>query len=81
MEWDLGKNKLKYNKMSKPIFYDCITNEGNKSININNIASIESINNKTIITLNVKRESETNISFEVNLSWADVSSAVKSLTL
>ena len=67
--------------MSKPIFYDCITNEGNKSINIENIASIENINNKTIITLNVKRESNTNISFEINLPWANVTSEVKSLTL
>lgn len=41
--------------MSKPIFFDCITNEGNKSINIENIALIENINNKTIITLNVKK--------------------------
>lgn len=67
--------------MSKPIFYDCLTNEGNKSINIENIASIENINNKTIITLNVKRDSETNISFEVNLPWANVASSVKALTL
>jgi hypothetical protein len=29
--------------MSKPIFFDCITNEGNKSINIENIALIENI--------------------------------------
>jgi len=67
--------------MNKTIFYDCLTNEGNKSINIENIASIENINNKTIITLNVKRDSETNISFEVNLPWANVASAVKALTL
>jgi len=67
--------------MSKPIFYDCITNAGNKSINIENIASIENINNKTIITLNVKRDSETNISFEVNLPWENVASDVKALTL
>ncbi|MDA9056829.1 hypothetical protein OAC97_03980 [Flavobacteriaceae bacterium] len=67
--------------MSKPIFYDCLTNAGNKSINIENIASIENINNKTIITLNVKRDSETNISFEVNLPWENVASAVKALTL
>lgn len=67
--------------MSKPIFFDCITNEGNKSINIENIALIENINNKTIITLNVKKSSETNISFEVNLPWEYVASSVKALTL
>lgn len=67
--------------MSKPIFFDCITNEGNKSINIENIALIENINNRTIITLNVKKSSETNISFEVNLPWEYVASSVKALTL
>ena len=66
--------------MSKPIFFDCITNEGNKSINIENIALIENINNKTIITLNVNKNSEKNISFEVNLPWEYVSSSVKALT-
>ncbi len=67
--------------MSKPIFFDCITNEGNKSINIENIALIENINNKTIITLNVKKNSEKNISFEVNLPWEYVASSVKALTI
>ncbi len=67
--------------MKKTIFYDCLTNEGNKSINIDNIASIENINNRTIITLNVKRNAETNISFEVKLPWENVASDIKSLTL
>ena len=67
--------------MSKPIFYDCLTNEGNKSINIENIATIENINNKTVMTLNVMREAGTNIFFEINLPWANVASKVKSLTL
>lgn len=67
--------------MKTPIFYECITNEGNKSINIENIASIENLNNKTIMTLNVKKESGVNISFEVNQSWDLVASDVKALTL
>ncbi len=67
--------------MSKPIFYNCLTNEGNKSINIENIASIENINNRTIMTLNVKRENETNISFIVNLPWDSVASDVNTLAL
>ncbi len=52
--------------MSKPIFYDCITNEGNKSINIENIALIEHLNSKTIMTLDITKESGVNISFQVN---------------
>ncbi|MDC1539281.1 hypothetical protein N8480_01280 [Flavobacteriaceae bacterium] len=58
--------------MSKPIFYDCITNEGNKSINIENIASIEHLNSKTIMTLDITKESGVNISFEVNYPYLDV---------
>ena len=67
--------------MSKPIFYNCTTTEGNKSINIKSIASIENINNKTIMTLNAKRESGNNISFEINLSWANVVSEINSLII
>ena len=67
--------------MSKSKFYDFSTNEGMKSINIDNIASIESLNNKTIMTLNVKKENGINISFEVNLPWSTVSSEVHTRAL
>jgi len=65
----------------KTKFYECITDEGNKIINVENIASVENINNRTVMTLNIKKEKDINVSFVVNLPWATVASAVQSLGL
>ena len=65
----------------KTKFYECITDEGNKIINVENIASVENINNRTVMTLNVKKENDVNVSFVVNLPWASVASAVQVLGL
>lgn len=48
--------------MNKTKFYEIKTNEGRKSINVDNIASIEDIYNIGIkITLNVKDENGINL--------------------
>lgn len=49
----------------KTKFYTCKTPEGDKTINISNIALIEKIQGDMYITLNVKTNKETNISFKV----------------
>jgi aspartyl aminopeptidase len=49
----------------KTKFYTCQTPEGAKTINISNIALIEKVHGETIITLNVKKNHETNVSFKV----------------
>ena len=53
--------------MTKPIFCNMPTDQGYKYVNISNIASIDSINNKTFVTLNVKDKENIYISFFVNL--------------
>jgi len=55
--------------MTKPIFCNMPTDQGYKYVNISNIASIDSINNKTFVTLNVKNKENIYISFFVNLDW------------
>lgn len=67
--------------MTKTKFYSIPTNEGMKSVNIDNIASIEHLNNKTIMTLNVTKENGTNISFEVNYPYLDVVNDIEKLRI
>ena len=62
--------------MKESKFYDVITESGNKTINVNNIALIEDFNNNTRITLNVKNENGNYISFIVNSSWSTVASGI-----
>ena len=62
--------------MKESKFYDVITEAGNKTINVNNIALIEDFNNNTRITLNVKNENGNYISFIVNSSWSTVASEI-----
>ena len=62
--------------MKESKFYDVITESGVKTINVNNIALIESVNNGTKITLNVKNEDGNNISFIVNLSYSLIASQI-----
>ena len=62
--------------MKESKFYDVITESGNKTINVNNIALIEDFNNNTRITLNVKNENGNYISFIVNSSWSTVASEI-----
>lgn len=54
------------------------TPQGMKMININNIASIEHIHNKTIVTLNVKRDNEF-ISFEATLTWGVLTGQIQAM--
>lgn len=67
--------------MTKTKFYSCKTNEGSKMINISNIASIEDINDEIVITLNVKKNKETNVSFIANESWHKISREIEILTI
>ncbi len=62
--------------MKESKFYDVTTESGVKTINVNNIALIESVNNGTKITLNVKNEDGNNISFIVNLSYNLIASQI-----
>jgi hypothetical protein len=62
--------------MKESKFYDVITESGVKTINVNNIALIESVNNGTKITLNVKNEDGNNISFIINLSYSLIASQI-----
>ncbi len=67
--------------MTKIKFYSCKTKEGDKMINISNIASIENIDNETVITLKVKKDKETNVSFIVNDSWTSATRNIESLII
>lgn len=62
--------------MKESKFYDIISESGNKTINVNNIALIENINNQTKITLNIKNDTGNNISFTVNLPYSQISSEI-----
>ena len=62
--------------MAESKFYDLLTKTGNVSININNIASIESLNFGTRIILNVTDKNGTNISYETNRAYAHVASEI-----
>jgi hypothetical protein len=66
-------------KVSK--FYDVQTNNGYKTININNIALIESSGIRTKITMDIKDENGNEISFNTILPWATISSNIKHLDL
>lgn len=62
--------------MKESKFYDIISESGNKTINVNNIALIENINNQTKITLNIKNDTGNNISFTVNLPYSQIASEI-----
>lgn len=62
--------------MNKSKFYDVTTQSGVKTINVNNIALIENVNNGTKITLNVKNEAGNNISFIAKLSYDIIASEI-----
>lgn len=62
--------------MNKSKFYDVTTESGVKTINVNNIALIENVNNGTKITLNVKNEAGNNISFIAKLSYDIIASEI-----
>ncbi|APY12169.1 hypothetical protein BWZ22_13510 [Seonamhaeicola sp. S2-3] len=65
----------------KTKFITYLTEDGNKTFNVSNVALIENKNGKTQITLNIKQESDTNVSFSINQSWDKVASEIESLTL
>ena len=65
--------------MKKSKFYDFLTKQGNKTINVNNIASIEALPIGTKITLNVKDVNGQYISYLSNLPWSSVASDIKFL--
>lgn len=63
--------------MKESKFYDFPTKQGNKTVNINNIAAIEDLPIGTKITMNVKDENGEYISYIANLPWSSVASDVK----
>jgi len=65
--------------MAKAKFCTWPTNEGMKTVNINNIALIEKFDSGTYVTMNIVRD-EKNITYIVNLPWPDVASEVEMLS-
>lgn len=65
--------------MKNTKFYDFKTKQGNRTVNINNVASIEDLPIGVKIILNVKDENGQYISFTADLSWSKVSSDIKFL--
>lgn len=59
-------------------FIDIPSDEGMKSVNVEDIAIVEEINGLTIVTLSVKKEKDVNISFNALLPWAYLSANIKS---
>jgi hypothetical protein len=68
-------------KFGNSKFYDIKTDEGLKSINVDNIASVEDIFNHGIkITLNVKDEKGINLSFIAkSINYQSVLSVIKTI--
>lgn len=67
--------------MTKAKFYNFITDDGVRMININNIASIEDIGNEGIrVTLDTKLEKDINVSFIANLPWPQVTGEIKNMS-
>jgi hypothetical protein len=63
--------------MNESKFYDLPTNQGNKTVNIDNIALIEDLKIGTKITMNVRDENGQYLSFIANLPWSRVASDIK----
>lgn len=63
--------------MNESKFYNLPTNQGSKSVNINNIAIIEDLKIGTKITMNVKDENGQYLSFLANLPYSRVASDIK----
>ena len=65
--------------MKESKFYDVQTTNGNKTININNVALIESSGIGTKITMDVKDENGNHISFNTILPWSTIASEISDL--
>jgi hypothetical protein len=63
--------------MNESKFYDLPTNQGNKTVNIDNIALIEDLKIGTKITMNVRDKNGQYLSFIANLPWSRVASDIK----
>jgi len=62
------------------MFYDLLTETGNVTINIKNIASIEDTRFYTKIILNITDEKGSYICYKTKLSWSTVASDVTTLS-
>ena len=65
--------------MKESKFYDVQTTNGHKTININNVALIESSGIGTKITMDVKDENRNHISFNTILPWSTIASEISDL--
>jgi hypothetical protein len=58
-------------------FYTLVASDGNKTININNVALIENFESYTRITLNIKDENNKFISFQTREPWHKITSEIQ----
>lgn len=66
-----------YKMVKETQFYALVATDGNKTININNIALIENLGAYTRITLNVKDENNMFIRFDSTVPWHKITSEIQ----